>query len=149
MRVDILTLFPGMFDGPFAYSVVARTIKRGLLELGIVNIRDFATSKHRTVDDYPYGGGAGMVMQPGPLFAAVESLDLAQGTPVILLTPQGDVFTQTAAQRLSQCPRFVLLCGHYEGVDERVRAGLATEELSIGDYVLSGGEIAAMVVVDA
>lgn len=149
MRFDILTLFPGMFDGPLAHSIVARAIKSGVLEIALHNIRDHAISKHRTVDDYPYGGGAGMVMQPGPLFAAVEALVLPPGTPVILLTPQGKRFTQAEAGRLAQLPRIALLCGHYEGVDERVRTALATEELSVGDYVLSGGELPALIVVDA
>ena len=149
MRVDILTLFPPAFAGPFSVSIVGRAIARGLLEVHLHNIRDFSATKHHTVDDYPYGGGAGMVMQPGPLFAAVESLALEDGTPVILLTPQGRLFTQSEAARLATMPRVVLLCGHYEGVDERVRAALANDELSIGDYVLSGGEIPAMVVVDA
>jgi len=114
-----------------------------------LDIRLFATDKHHSVDDYPYGGGAGMVMMPGPIFDAVASLDLPQGTPVVLMTPQGRPFSQQAAYELAAHKRLVLLCGHYEGVDERVRAHLATDEISIGDYVLSGGEIPAMVVTDA
>lgn len=149
MRVDILTLFPGMFTGPFAHGVVGRAIARGLLEVATHDIRGFATDKHRSVDDYPYGGGPGMVMMPGPIFAAVESLALPHGVPVILMTPQGRRFSQSIAYELVAHPRLVLLCGHYEGVDERVRAHLVGDEISIGDYVLSGGEIPAMVVTDA
>ncbi len=134
MRIDILTLFPSVFESPFAHGVVGRAIARGLLTVAPLDIRAFATDKHHSVDDYPYGGGAGMVMMPGPLFDAVASLALPEGTPLILMTPH---------------ERLVLLCGHYEGVDERVRTRLATDEISIGDYVLSGGEIPAMVVSDA
>lgn len=149
MRIDILTLFPGMFDGPLAHGVVGRAIGRGLLEVSPLDIRQFATDRHRSVDDYPYGGGPGMVMMPGPIFAAVESLALPEGTPVILMSPQGRVFSQQVARDLAAQPRLVLLCGHYEGVDERVREHLVTDEISIGDYVLSGGEIPAMAVTDA
>ncbi len=149
MRIDILTLFPGMFDGPLAHGVVGRAIGRGLLEVSPLDIRQFATDRHRSVDDYPYGGGPGMVMMPGPIFAAVESLALPEGTPVILMSPQGRVFSQQVARDLAAQPRLVLICGHYEGVDERVREHLVTDEISIGDYVLSGGEIPAMAVTDA
>ncbi|MDB5077533.1 MAG: trmD [Chloroflexi bacterium] len=149
MRVAIFTLFPEMFAGPFAHSIVARAAARGLISIEIHNFRDMATDRHRTVDDYPYGGGAGMVLQPGPLFAAVEAAALPEGAPIALLTPQGRTFTQQTAQRLAAEPALALICGHYEGVDERVRQHLATEEISLGDFVLSGGEIAAMAVVDA
>ncbi len=149
MRIDILTLFPTMFESPFAHGVVGRAIARGLLTVAPLDIRAFATDKHHSVDDYPYGGGAGMVMMPGPIFAAVASLTLPPETPVILMTPQGRVFSQQAAYELAARERLVLLCGHYEGVDERVRAHLVTDEISIGDYVLGGGEIPAMVVTDA
>ncbi len=148
MRVDILTLFPEMFGGPFGHSIVGRAIERGILRVGLTNIRDFATDRHRTVDDYPYGGGPGMVMKPDPIFAAVESAATPEA-PIVLLSPRGRLFTQQVAAELSGLPRLVLICGHYEGVDERVREHLATDELSIGDYVLTGGELAAMVVVDA
>ncbi len=155
MRIDILTLFPEMFRGPFEESIVKRAQERGLVEIHLHNIRDYARDKHRVVDDYPYGGGAGMVLKPEPLFAAVEGL-LAhppqgnqEGVPIIMLTPQGRRFTQAVAQELAGWPRLLLVCGHYEGVDERVREHLATDELSIGDYVLTGGELPAMVVVDA
>ncbi|HEY7350956.1 MAG TPA: tRNA (guanosine(37)-N1)-methyltransferase TrmD [Ktedonobacterales bacterium] len=147
MRIDVFTLFPGMFRGPFEESILKRAQEQGLLSLALHNIRDAATDKHHIVDDYPYGGGAGMVMKAEPVFAAVEAV--YQGGPIILLTPQGRLFTQTDAQRLAQEPRLTLICGHYEGMDERIHAHLATDELSIGDYVLTGGELAAMVVIDA
>lgn len=147
MRIDIFTLFPGMFQGPFTESILKRAQERGLLELALHNIRDATTDKHHVVDDYPYGGGVGMVMKPEPIFAAVEAV--YQGGPIILLTPQGRLFNQQIARELAQEPRLTLLCGHYEGVDERVCQHLVTDELSIGDYVLTGGELAAMVVVDA
>ncbi len=147
MHIDVFTLFPGMFRGPFEESILKRAQDEGLLSLALHNIRDATTDKHHIVDDYPYGGGAGMVMKPEPVFASVEAV--YQGGPIILLTPQGRLFTQADAQRLAQEPRLSLICGHYEGVDERVRVHLATDELSIGDYVLTGGELAAMVVIDA
>lgn len=147
MHIDVFTLFPGMFRGPFDESILKRAQEQGLLSLALHNIRDATTDKHHIVDDYPYGGGAGMVMKPDPVFAAVEAV--YQGGPIILLTPQGRVFSQADAQRLAREPRLSLICGHYEGVDERIRLHLATEELSIGDYVLTGGELAAMVIIDA
>ncbi|HLZ20984.1 MAG TPA: tRNA (guanosine(37)-N1)-methyltransferase TrmD [Ktedonobacterales bacterium] len=147
MRFDIFTLFPDMFRGPFDESILARAQTRGLLEIALHNPRDVTTDRHHIVDDYPYGGGAGMVMKPEPLFAAVEAV-YADG-PIILMSPQGRVFTQTVARELAQHPRITLLCGHYEGVDERVREHLVTDELSLGDFVLTGGELAAMVIVDA
>lgn len=151
MRIDILTLFPGMFAGPFAESIVARAMKKGLVEIGLHNIRDFSHDKHSTVDDYPYGGGPGMVMMPGPIFEAVEAVRADSGNkgPAILLTPQGRLFNQKTADALASLEALILICGHYEGVDERVRQHLADDEISIGDYVLTGGELAAMVVVDA
>src|SRR5215831_7899935 len=147
MHFDIFTLFPDMFQGPFAESILKRAQERGLLGIALHNIRDVTTDKHHIVDDYPYGGGAGMVMKPEPIFAAIEAV--YQGGPIILLTPQGRLFNQQIARTLAQESRITLLCGHYEGIDERVRQHLATDELSIGDYVLTGGELAAMVVVDA
>jgi tRNA (guanine37-N1)-methyltransferase len=155
MRIDILTLFPEMFKGPFRESIIKRAVERGLVEISIHNIRDFSADRHHVVDDYPYGGGAGMVMKPEPLFAAVEGVlsplseEEKSCLPIILLTPQGRLFSQEAAQELSTRKRVLLICGHYEGVDERVREHLATDEISIGDYVLTGGELPAMVVVDA
>lgn len=153
MRFDILTLFPGMFVGPFAESIVQRAQEAGLVSIFLHNIRDYTTDKHHVTDDYPYGGGGGMVMKPEPIFAAVEAIlgpdPRATGVPIILLTPQGRLFNQEVAQELARRERLLLICGHYEGVDERVREFLATDEISIGDYVLSGGELAAMVIVDA
>ncbi|MBI2913528.1 MAG: tRNA (guanosine(37)-N1)-methyltransferase TrmD [Chloroflexi bacterium] len=148
MRIDILTLFPGMFRGPFEESILKRAIDRGILQIHIHDIRAFATTRHQVVDDYPYGGGAGMVMKPEPIFAAVESVR-RESSRVVLITPQGRPFRQPVAQELSKVEHMVLLCGHYEGVDERVREHLVDDELSLGDFVLTGGELAAMVVCDA
>jgi len=150
MRIDVLTLFPHLFEAPFGYGVFKRAAENGLVEIHLHNIRDYTHDKHHVVDDYPYGGGAGMVMKPEPLFEAVETINKdATDVRVILLTPQGKVFSQPMAQELSREKRLMFICGHYEGVDERVREHLATDEISIGDYVLTGGEIPAMVVMDA
>jgi tRNA (guanine37-N1)-methyltransferase len=147
MRFDIFTLFPEMFRGPLDESIMARARARGLVEIALHNPRDATSDRHHIVDDYPYGGGAGMVLKPEPLFAAVTAV--GAGGPIVLLGPAGRVFTQAVARELAGEPRVTLLCGHYEGVDERVRAHLATDEISIGDFVLTGGELAAMVIVDA
>ena len=149
MQIDILTLFPQMIEPYIKESIIGRAQKNGRLSITLTNIRDFALDKHRKTDDTPYGGGGGMVLKPEPIFDAVESLDLADDAPIILLTPQGRVFTQEIANELVQHERVVFLCGRYEGVDERVREHLVTDEISIGDYVLTGGELGAMVVVDA
>jgi tRNA (guanine37-N1)-methyltransferase len=151
MRIDILTIFPGAFRGPFDESIIKRARERGIVEIYVHNIRDWATDKHRTVDDYPYGGGPGMVMKPEPIFAATEAVVAMDGRrgPIILMTPIGRTFTQEVAQELAQKDRLIIICGHYEGVDARVHQYLATDEISIGDFILSGGEVAAMVVVDA
>ena len=156
MQIDILTLFPQMFQSPFSVGIFKRAIDRKLVGVNIHNIRDYTHDKHHTVDDYPYGGGAGMVLKPEPIFEAVASIksdiSLKQGAdvlPIILLTPQGRLFSQQIALELSKYNSLILVCGHYEGVDERVRENLVTDEISIGDYVLMGGELAAMVVVDA
>jgi tRNA (guanine37-N1)-methyltransferase len=149
MQVHILTIFPEIFPGPLGAGIVERAQRAGLLELSVHNIRDYAHDRHRTTDDTAYGGGPGMVMRPEPLFEAVESLIRPEDSPVVLLTPQGKLFTQREAERLSQAQVVTFICGRYEGVDERVRQHLATEEMSIGDYVLTGGEIAAMVVIEA
>ena len=150
-RIDILTLFPDMFSGPFAESIVRRAVDRDLVSISIHNLWDWGLGKHKMVDDYPFGGGTGMVMKPEPLFEAVEAIKAEgdQSAPVILLTPQGRVFNQEVATELARHDRIILICGHYEGVDERVGEHLATDEISIGDYVLTGGELAAMVIVDA
>jgi tRNA (guanine37-N1)-methyltransferase len=154
MQIDVLTLFPEMFKGPFSTGLFQRAIDRDLIRVNFHNIRDYTHDKHRTVDDYPYGGGAGMVLKPEPVFEAVEALISGLSPkqaelPIILLTPQGRLFTQQVAVELSQYSHLVLICGHYEGIDERVRENLVTDEISIGDYVLSGGELAAMVVIDS
>jgi len=154
MRIDVLTLFPQMFEVPFSFGIFKRAVGQGLVSLNLHNIRDYTHDKHHTADDYPYGGGSGMVLKPEPIFEAVEAIkaDLKEEAgelPVILLTPQGRPFSQQIAHELSQYSHLVLICGHYEGVDERVREYLATDEISIGDYVLTGGELPAMVVIDA
>jgi len=152
MHIHILTLFPNMFTAPFGESIIRRAIDRGLVQIAFYNIRDYATDRHHVVDDSPYGGGPGMVLKPEPLFKAVEAVlgeKGESGLPVLLLTPQGRLFNQQVAQELTGYREMVLICGHYEGVDERVREHLVTDEISIGDYILSGGELAAMVVVDA
>ncbi len=149
MRIDVLTLFPAMFSGPLQESILKRAQQRGLLTIVLHQIRDYAFDRHQLTDDTPYGGGVGMVMKPEPIFRAVESLDLSEGTPIILMTPQGRRFTHEVAQELACHERLCLICGHYEGFDERIRDHLVTDELSIGDYVLTGGELAAMVVIDA
>ena len=146
MHFDVFTLFPDMFQGPFTESILKRAQERGLLSIALHNIRAITTDKHHIVDDYPYGGGVGMVMKPEPIFAAIEAV--YESGPIILLTPQGRLFNQQIARDLAQEQRVTLLCGHYEGIDERVRQHLVTDEISIGDYVLTGGELAAMVVVD-
>jgi tRNA (guanine37-N1)-methyltransferase len=149
MRIDIFTIFPEMFQSPFDASIIKRAREKGLVDIRTWNLRDWTTDKHKTTDDTPYGGGGGMIMKPEPIFAAVEAIKCDEKTPVILLTPQGRPFTQKVAEELAQQPRLLFICGRYEGVDERVRQHLVTDELSIGDYVLSGGELAAMVIVDA
>ena len=152
MRFDILTLFPNMFDGVFAHSIVGRAIERSLVEIKLHDIRSFTTDKHHVVDDYPYGGGAGMVMKPEPVFDAVEAVKKEYNDAshtVILLSPRGRLYNQEVAQQLTHVDRVILICGHYEGVDERVSEYLVDDEISIGDYVLSGGEIAAMIMVDS
>jgi len=148
MRIDVVTLFPRMFDSPLSESMVRVAQEKGAIEIRVVDLRDYTAGRHRVADDYPFGGGGGMVLKPEPLFTAVEALR-GPGTRVVLLCPQGPLFTQEAAARLARVPHLVLLCGHYEGVDERVRTHLADEELSIGDYVLTGGELPTLVVVDA
>jgi tRNA (guanine37-N1)-methyltransferase len=179
MRFDIVTIFPGFFTGPLDYGIVRRAREAGIVEIGIHDLRDFTHDRHRTVDDRPFGGGEGMVLKPEPLFEAVESIvrpmhgpardagltprlrsgqepgatqtsaETSAGTAIVLLSASGKLFRQAEARRLAALERVVLLCGRYEGVDERVAEHLATEELSIGDFVLSGGEMAAALVIDA
>jgi tRNA (guanine37-N1)-methyltransferase len=151
MRIDVITLFPEMFQGPFEASIVARAREQAIAQIELHNLRDWGQGRHRGVDDYPYGGGAGMLLKPEPAFEAVEAVRaLAEpaGT-VVLLTPQGRLLSQSIVNEMANSRRLVLLCGHYEGVDERIREHLVDYEVSIGDYVLSGGELPAMVLVDA
>ncbi len=151
MRIDVLTLFPEMFESPLSYSIVKRAQEQGIVEIALTNIRDFAIGEYRKVDDKPYGGGPGMVMMPGPVFDCFEHVQSLSAQPgrVILLTPQGVPFTQAKAAELSEQERLIFIAGRYEGFDERIRVGLGAEQISIGDYVLNGGELAAMVVIDA
>jgi len=146
-RASVLTLFPAMFPGPLGQSLAGRALETGAWSLDVTNIRDFAADKHRTVDDTPFGGGAGMVLRPDIVDAAVASVD--DGRPVLCLTPRGRRFTQADAQRLAAGPGVVLLCGRYEGIDQRVIEARGMDEVSIGDYVLSGGELAALVLLDS
>lgn len=151
LQIDVVTIFPEMFDGFFCSGMVRRALDRGLVRLRAIDLRLFARGRHRQVDDAPYGGGSGMIFKPEPVFEAVESLaGSAEPEPwVVLLTPQGRLFTQAVARELAGKGRLILLCGRYEGVDERVREGLADDEISIGDYILTGGETAAAVITDA
>ena len=166
MQIDIITIFPKIFDNVFNESIIKRARNKGLLKINIRNLRDYSRDKHRKVDDRPFGGGPGMVMRPESLFAAIEDIlgirssvigpryksntkHLTPKTKTILLSPQGEKLNQKIAQRLMRYKRLILICGHYEGIDERVRQHLADEEISIGDYVLTGGEIPAMVLVDS
>lgn len=150
MRFDVFTLFPQVLEPYLLTSILERAQRRGLVDVHLFNIRDWTSDRHHVTDDEPYGGGGGMVMKPEPIFAAVESvLGIPPVCPVVLLTPQGRLFTQNVAQELSQYPRIALLSGRYEGVDERVRQHLVTDEISIGDFVLTGGELPALVIIDA
>jgi tRNA (guanine37-N1)-methyltransferase len=151
MKIDVVTLFPEMFDGPLGHSIVSRAIDKGIVEVNRVNFRQFGKGKHQVVDDTPYGGGAGMLLKPEPLFDAMESIE--ERSPetkkrVILMDPAGKPFNQAMAEDFSEEEHLVFLCGHYEGYDERIRS-LVTDEVSLGDYVLTGGELAAMVMIDA
>ncbi len=151
MKIDVITIFPKMIEAGLAEGVVGRAKDRGLLDIVVHNLRDFTTDRHHVVDDVPFGGGPGMVMKPEPFFAALDAIRARRGAPdtVVLLTPAGEPFAQGTARRMATQGHIVLLCGRYEGIDERVRDALATEEISIGDYVLSGGEVPALAVIDA
>ena len=151
MRVDIITIFPGVFEPYLSEGMLGIARRKGLLEIHVHNLRDYTADKHKSIDDRPYGGGPGMVMMPGPIFAAVEAIEprAEPKSRLILLTPQGRTFNQALAAELAREPRLMLVCGRYEGFDERVATGLRAEEISIGDYVLTGGELPAMVIIDA
>ncbi|MDD3705715.1 MAG: tRNA (guanosine(37)-N1)-methyltransferase TrmD [Clostridiaceae bacterium] len=151
MRIDILTLFPEMFEAVLKESIIGRAVEKQLFELKFHNIRDYSDNKHKKVDDYPYGGGLGMIMQCQPIFDAVEAIkaEIGEKPHIVLMSPQGRTFDQSKAEELSCYKNITIICGHYEGIDERVTEALVDEEISIGDFVLTGGEIAAMAVVDA
>lgn len=150
MKFDVLTLFPEMLTAYLQQGVLGRAVKRGLVDVNLINIRDFAKGTHKTTDDRPYGGGEGMVMKPGPIYRALKSVDRVDGkSPVILLSPQGKLFDQSIAWEMSGWDQLILVCGRYEGIDERIKLTCIDMELSIGDYILSGGELGAMVIVDA
>lgn len=152
MKIDVLTLFPEMFSGVLGHSILHKAAEKGAVQYNVVNFRDYADNKHQTVDDYPYGGGAGMVLKPQPLFDAVAALkEQVEGhrTRVILLCPQGKRYDQKIAEELAKEEHLIFVCGHYEGYDERIRQHVVTDEISIGDYVLTGGELGAMVVIDS
>ncbi len=149
MRIDILTLFPEMFTGVLHSSILGKASEKGIVQFNVTNFREFSESKHGTVDDTPYGGGGGMVLKPEPLFNAVEAIAGEAKPRVILMCPQGKRYNQRIAEELAKEEHLVFICGHYEGYDERIRQHLVTDEISIGDYVLTGGELAAMVVIDS
>jgi tRNA (guanine37-N1)-methyltransferase len=153
MKIDVLSLFPTMFSGVFGESILKKAQEKDAVQFNVVNFREFADNKHGQVDDYPYGGGAGMVLKPQPIFDAVESLSNGEGNKkkprVILLCPQGERYTQSKAEELAEEDHLIFVCGHYEGYDERIREHVVTDEISIGDFVLTGGELGAMVVIDS
>lgn len=150
MRIDILTIFPEMFEGPFSHSIIRRAKEKGIVQIHLHNFRSYATDRHNSVDDYAYGGGAGMVMMAEPIVACIEDLKSRMDyDDIIYLSPDGELLTQPLANRLSMARNLILLCGHYKGIDERIRQHFITREISVGDYVLSGGEMAAAVLTDA
>lgn len=149
MKIHVLSLFPDMFTGVFGSSILKKAQEKQAVELTVTDIREFSENKHKQVDDYPYGGGAGMVLKPEPMFNAVEAITESRKPRVILMCPQGERFTQKKAEELAEEQDLVFLCGHYEGYDERIRQHLVTDEISIGDFVLTGGELPAMTVIDA
>lgn len=152
MKIDVLSLFPEMFEGVFGSSILKKAAEKQVAQYRVTNFRDYADNKHHTVDDYPYGGGAGMVLKPQPIFDAVAALKAqisANNPRVILLCPQGERYTQSKAEELAKEEHLIFICGHYEGYDERIREHIVTDEISIGDFVLTGGELGAMVVIDS
>lgn len=150
MRIDIVTIFPEMFEGVIGTSIIGRARQQGLVEINLIDFREYSTNKHNTVDDTPYGGGGGMVLKPEPIFGAVEALTGQQSRPRVILTcPQGEVYSQQKAMDFAAEEHLVIIAGHYEGYDERIREYLVTDEISVGDYVLTGGELPAMIIVDS
>lgn len=151
MKIDVLTLFPEMFTGVFTSSILGKAQQKGIVQLEAINFRQYANNKHNTVDDYPYGGGGGMVLKAEPVFTAVEELQakLEEQPRIILMCPQGERYSQKKAEELSESKHLIFICGHYEGYDERIRQHLVTDEISVGDYVLTGGELPAMTVIDS
>lgn len=149
MRFDVLTIFPQMFYPYLSFGVIGKAIEKGIIEVKIINIRDFAEGRHKNTDDRPYGGGEGMVMKPEPIYKALKSIKREENSLVILLSPQGERFDQDMAWQLSRYSQLIFICGRYEGIDERIRILCAEKEISIGDYILSGGELAALVIIDA
>jgi len=149
MNIHVLSLFPDMFTGVFGASILKKAQEKGAVKLEVTDLRGFSGNKHNQVDDYPYGGGAGMVLKPEPMFSAVEAITAGKNPRIILMCPQGERFTQKKAEELAQEQELVFLCGHYEGYDERIRQHLVTDEISIGDFVLTGGELGAMTVIDS
>ncbi len=149
MRFDIITIFPEIFESYFSKGILEKALKKGLFEINIHNLRDYARDKHHQVDDRPFGGSQGMVFKPEPVFLAVETVKKEEDALICLLSPKGKCFNSKMAERFAQCSQIILVCGRYEGVDERVAQNLATDEISIGDFVLTGGELAAMVIVDS
>jgi tRNA (guanine37-N1)-methyltransferase len=151
LKIDVLSLFPGMFQGVFGESILKKAAEKQAVTYNVVNFREYADNKHGQVDDYPYGGGAGMVLKPQPIFDAIEALSIEKEKKprVVLLCPQGERYTQKKAEQLAQEDHLIFICGHYEGYDERIREHVITDEISIGDYVLTGGELGAMVVIDS
>ncbi|MEW9108568.1 MAG: tRNA (guanosine(37)-N1)-methyltransferase TrmD [Cytobacillus gottheilii] len=151
MKIDVLTLFPEMFEGVFGHSILKKAAEQKAAQYNVVNFRDYADNKHKTVDDYPYGGGAGMVLKPQPIFDAVEDVKSSSEAKsrVVLLCPQGERYNQKKAEELAAEEHLIFICGHYEGYDERIREHIVTDEISIGDFVLTGGELGAMVIIDS
>lgn len=149
MRIDILTLFPELIEAVIKESIIGRAIGNNKITINVINFRDYSNNKHKKVDDYPFGGGKGMLLGVQPIYDCLQGIDKTSGTKVILTSPQGKTFTQKIANELSENEHLIIICGHYEGIDERVRENLVDEEISIGDYVLTGGELAALVIVDA
>lgn len=151
MRIDVLTILPQIFESVFGHSIIGRAINCGLIDIKLHDVRAYTHDKHHTVDDYPFGGGPGMILKPEPIFESIEPIikdSVAATIPIILMSPQGRLFNQAIAHHIAEYPHMILICGRYEGVDERVAEYLATDELSVGDYILGGGEVAAMVIID-